>query len=100
MRANNPGPNALRTISANPHSTARLPAIKAPGGVGERNPLFATSFGSRQLLGQQPHRPELEAVFNQMVQRLAEVVPDLGQNVAGDSTSLKARKSREDAPAK
>ncbi len=50
-----------------------------------------------QRLGQRGHRPDLEAVFNGMAKRLGEVVPDLGRNTAADSTSLKARKLREDA---
>ena len=50
-----------------------------------------------ERLGQGGHRPELEAVFNAMAKRLGEVVPDLGRNTAADSTSLKARKLREDA---
>lgn len=48
-------------------------------------------------LGQGGHRAELEGVFNAMVKRLGEVVPDLGKNTAADSTSLKARKLRKDA---
>ncbi len=50
------------------------------------------------VLGQEPHRLELEAIFNQMIQRLGEVVPDLGRDTAGDSTSLKARLLRCDRP--
>jgi hypothetical protein len=52
------------------------------------------------VLGQEPHRLELEAMFNQMIQRLGEVVPDLGRATAGDSTSLKARRLRRDRPQK
>ena len=37
-------------------------------------------------------------MFNQMIQRLGEVVPDLGRATAGDSTSLKARRLRRDRP--
>lgn len=50
------------------------------------------------VLGQEPHRLELEAIFNQMIQRLGEVVPDLGRDTAGDSTALKARLLRCDRP--
>jgi hypothetical protein len=50
------------------------------------------------VLGQEPHRLELEAIFNRMIQRLGEVVPDLGRDTAGDSTSLKARLRRCDRP--
>ncbi len=50
------------------------------------------------VVGQEPHRVELEAIFNQMIRRLGEVVPDLGQATAGDSTALKARRRRCDRP--
>jgi hypothetical protein len=50
------------------------------------------------VLGQEPHRLELEAMFNQMIQRLGKVVPDLGRDTAGDSTALKARLLRCDRP--
>jgi hypothetical protein len=78
-----------------------------------RNPVLAKLIGIQSIsdvpqgwnvsrfldiLGQEPHRLELEAIFNQMIQRLGEVVPDLGQNTAGDSTSLKARLLRRDRP--
>lgn len=42
-------------------------------------------------LGEEPHRTLLKEVFNAMVQRLGLVVPDLGQDTAGDSTALNAR---------
>jgi hypothetical protein len=78
-----------------------------------RNPALAKLIGIRStsdvprgwnisrfldVLGQEPHRLELEAMFNQMIQRLGEVVPDLGRATAGDSTSLKARRLRRDRP--
>ena len=78
-----------------------------------RNPALAKLIGIRSIsdvprgwnisrfldvLGQEPHRLELEAMFNQMIQRLGEVVPDLGKATAGDSTSLKARRLRRDRP--
>jgi len=80
-----------------------------------RNPALAKLIGIRSIrdvprgwnisrfldvLGQEPHRLELEAMFNQMIQRLGEVVPDLGRATAGDSTSLKARRLRRDRPRK
>ena len=46
------------------------------------------------LLGQEPYRTMLTEVFDKMVRRLGEAVPDLGRDVSGDSTHLKARKSR------
>lgn len=47
------------------------------------------------VLGQQPHRDNLHAVFDAMVQRLGEVVPDLGRHTAGDSAALNARRTRQ-----
>jgi hypothetical protein len=78
-----------------------------------RNPVLAKLIGIRSIsdvprgwnisrfldvLGQEPHRLELEAMFNRMIQRLGEAVPDLGRATAGDSTSLKARRLRRDRP--
>jgi hypothetical protein len=51
------------------------------------------------VLGQDPHRSNLEAVFAHMVQRLGVVVPDLGEHTAGDSSALNARRLRQDAKA-
>lgn len=50
-----------------------------------------------EVLGQPPHLPRLEEVFNVMVQRLGRSVPDLGENTAGDATALKARLTRAEA---
>jgi hypothetical protein len=44
-----------------------------------------------EVLGQEPHLSELRRIFAAMVQRLGLVVPDLGQDTAGDSTALHAR---------
>jgi len=46
------------------------------------------------LLGQEPHRSLLREVFDTMIRRLGSVVPDLGRNLAGDATSLHARRAR------
>ncbi|MCU0982061.1 MAG: transposase [Pirellulaceae bacterium] len=51
------------------------------------------------VLGQNPHRSRLQDVFNVMVQRLGIAVPDLGEDTAGDSTWLNARRLRRDAAA-
>ena len=53
------------------------------------------------VLGQEPHRTRLHAVFNTMATRLGQAVPDLGRDAAGDATSLNARPKRhaEDAAA-
>jgi len=47
-----------------------------------------------QVLGQEPHRGHLHAVFDHMVQRLGEAVPDLGWNTAGDASALNARRTK------
>jgi Transposase DDE domain/Transposase domain (DUF772) len=52
------------------------------------------------VLGQEPHRTRLHAVFNVMAQRLGQAVPDLGRDTAGDATSLNARRKRHDKAAK
>jgi len=43
------------------------------------------------VLGQEPHFSELRRIFDAMVQRLGQAVPDLGRDTAGDSTALHAR---------
>jgi hypothetical protein len=43
------------------------------------------------VLGQEPHFSELRRMFDTMIQRLGQAVPDLGRNTAGDSTALHAR---------
>jgi len=44
-----------------------------------------------ETLGESPHRDYLKAAFNELVQRLGDVVPDLGKDTAGDATALSAR---------
>lgn len=53
-----------------------------------------------KVLGQEPHRTLLREVFDQMVRRLAQAVPDLGRETAGDSTGLSARRTRAKASGK
>jgi hypothetical protein len=50
------------------------------------------------VLGQPPHLEHLHAVFDHMVQRLGQVVPDLGVHTAGDASALNARRTQ-DIPA-
>ena len=45
-----------------------------------------------EVLGQAPHLGLLHELFDAMVRRLGEVVPDLGQDTAGDATALSARR--------
>ena len=47
-------------------------------------------------LGMEPHLTLLKEAFNAMIQRLGEVVPDLGKDTAGDATALNARRKPED----
>jgi hypothetical protein len=47
------------------------------------------------VLGQEPHLSELRKVFDVLVQHLGRVVPDLGQNTAGDATALSGRAKRD-----
>lgn len=49
------------------------------------------------VLGEEPHRTRLQAVFATMAQRLGQAVPDLGRDLAGDATSLNARRKQQDA---
>lgn len=45
-------------------------------------------------LGQEPYLSQLHGIFDSMIERLAAVVPDLGENTAGDATGLNARRKR------
>ncbi len=47
-----------------------------------------------ERLGEEPHSTRLHEVFDAMIERLGSVVPDLGQNTAGDATYLNARRKR------
>jgi Transposase DDE domain len=47
-----------------------------------------------QVLGQEPHRRHLHAVFDHMVQRLGAAVTDLGCHTAGDASALNARRHK------
>lgn len=53
-----------------------------------------------EVLGSEPHLAQMQAIFNTMVQRLGEVVADLGEQTAGDATALNARRRRCDAKPK
>lgn len=46
----------------------------------------------QEVLGQEPHRTHLKAIFSTMVQKLGSVVADLGKHTAGDATALNARR--------
>jgi len=47
------------------------------------------------VLGQQPHLDNLHRVFDLMIQRLGQAVPDLGAATAGDASALNARRPRD-----
>lgn len=47
-----------------------------------------------ERLGEEPHLSHLHAIFDNMIQRLGEAVPDLGRNTAGDATYLNARRKQ------
>jgi hypothetical protein len=58
----------------------------------------------QSVLGQEPFRTLARQAFEVMARRLAQAVPDLGRDSAGDSTTLNARRERarkaaEDLPA-
>lgn len=46
-------------------------------------------------LGQEPHQTYLTEIFNTIIQRLGQEIPDLGQQVAGDATGLSARRKKD-----
>jgi hypothetical protein len=48
-----------------------------------------------EVLGTQPHLSRLRTVFDVLAQRLGHVVPDLGKDLAGDSTGLCGRAKRD-----
>jgi hypothetical protein len=45
-----------------------------------------------EVLGQEPHRTLLKAIFKGLIQRLGGAIPALGVNAAGDATALSARR--------
>ena len=112
---NGPGPRAERLPGAKPLGRGGLDRCLAAHGIRGLPGRVATQSGTGQVdrhrikrghpqgmewfalpgcAGRRRHRPELQAVFNRMVQRLGEVVSDLGKHTAGDATSLNARRLR------
>lgn len=47
-----------------------------------------------ETLGSASHRSLLEEIFNVMITRLGDVVPDLGKMTAGDANGLSARRTK------
>lgn len=52
------------------------------------------------VLGRDENRIMISRIFDSMVSRLGNAVPDLGRHVAGDSTHLSSRKGRSEAAGK
>lgn len=46
----------------------------------------------QEVLGEEPHRTHLKAIFSTIVRKLGSVVSDLGKHTAGDATALNARR--------
>jgi len=53
-----------------------------------------------EVLGQEPHRSRLSEIFDTIVEKLATPIDDLGSDVSGDSTWLRARRKRNGAAVK
>jgi len=45
-------------------------------------------------LGEEPHLTLLHQIFDTMIERLGDAVPDLGRDTAGDATALNARRKK------
>ena len=84
--------SCLGELGRNP-SLAKLIGIKKP----QQIPQGCNVSRFLKTLGQEPHRSELQNVFNVMAKKLGRAVPDLGTYTAGDATALNARLSRKDA---
>lgn len=71
----------------------RNPALRLLIGIESEEAVPDADNLSRFLakLGEEPHRTQLRAIFDAMVQRLGWVVGDLGQDTAGDATGLAGR---------
>jgi Transposase DDE domain/Transposase domain (DUF772) len=74
----------------------RLIGIESEAGVPK--PWNMSRF--EEVLGQEPHRSLLQAVFNDLIARLGVEVADLGVDTAGDATGLSARRKPEKAARK
>ena len=71
----------------------RLIGIESEAGVPK--PWNLSRF--EEVLGQEPHRSLLKEIFNVLIQRLGLAVADLGEDTAGDSTGLSARRKDREA---
>jgi hypothetical protein len=71
----------------------RLIGIESEAGV----PKSWNMSRFEEVLGQEPHRTLLKAVFDDLIARLGVAVADLGVDTAGDATALSARRKPEEA---
>src|SRR3954471_5226406 len=74
----------------------RLIGIESEAGVPK--PWNISRF--EEVLGREPHRSLLKAVFDDLIARLGVEVADLGVDTAGDATGLSARRQPEKAAQK
>jgi hypothetical protein len=81
------------TMDACLEDLVRNPALRLLVGIESEDDVPKPHNMSRfaATLGEEPHLSLLREVFDLLVQRLGAVVPDLGQNTAGDSTGLAGR---------
>jgi hypothetical protein len=97
------GVMVLTTALRHPHTEACLAELRRNAGlrrligIESENQVPNSWNMSRfqQTLGEEPHRTLLAEVFNVMIERLGEAVPDLGKDTAGDATALNARRQAE-----
>jgi len=77
----------------------RNPALRRAVGIEDGQGVPSSWNMSRflEVLGQPPHLALLEAMFEEMAQRLGSAVGDLGRDLAGDSAALCARKDSDPA---
>jgi hypothetical protein len=76
----------------------RNPALRRVVGIqdGQAVPEAWNMSRFLDVLGQPAHLALMQEMFIQMTRRLGTAVGDLGQNLAGDSAALSARKSRQE----
>jgi hypothetical protein len=86
---------ALRHVSVDAclEELKRNPALRLLIGIEAEDAVPGPDNMSRFLaaLGEEPHLTYLRHIFDGQVSRLGQVVGDLGQNTAGDSTGLSGR---------
>lgn len=72
----------------------RNPALRRVVGIeqGQRVPDAWNMSRFLLVLGRQDHLKLMEGMFEELIRRLGESVPDLGHDLAGDSSALCARK--------